>query len=1274
MANINTIAVQLIVKDDGSVVIKQFANNAEQALGKTGASVGSANRALDELKTHWLAATVAVAGMSYELGKAINASLEMERITSTMKAVAGTAAGAAAAFQFVRQESDRLGLVLSDTSLAYGKFAAATKNTSLEGEGAKRVFSGVSEAVTALRLKTDDANGIFLAMSQMMSKGRISAEELSGQLGERLPGAVRLTAEAMGMSTQQLLKHMENGELMSEDVLPKLADQLHKTYGAAAMEAAQGGQADINRFNNSLFETRAAIGDAVIPVFTDLLKLIGNAGAPIQAFIGGLKMSVVELYGFVDKTMAIPKMIKGAFAGANKNDMSEYGQFGAELYGSAGPEKHLSEWDKISANVKAQKDAIYNQMTRNADLAQSAPAKELSAQEKATKKIIELTQEAAAAIKKKNDDTYAGAEKLLAANIAKYRLAGVDEKTIAEYSATQRTMINQKYHSDTEKAFKAAAKKKAEAEKDLTLELEKTIVDRKKYEGSFSEWKAAEIETGFQKYREAGVSEVRIAELRKEKLINVNKEIYDTYKKALKSWEDDTKKKQADMMAADEKAAADTKKRAEDRRAAMRNLYKDLEQYSGNYYDVEKALIDDQAENYENILIDEKTSAEDAAKFEVAIATWRTQELKKLDIQKGKSSDNFFEGMKAGIGEIELAQKKWGSVGLATFQAMSSGMATTFSNVFEDAYKGDLKSISDYSTAIWDTMRQTFFKSATEMAEQKIILFLQPDWTDDGKSTLGIIDKLLGYAGVASNLSSYFSSDSGGMTDAAGTVFGSADELFAASGGGMVPGTAFGGDSPANDTVPAWLSPGEFVVPRTGVNADTREILEHIRKFGKAPGYASGGTVVPMTYDWLTGQMIEDVSSVEYAQRGNEEYAAAVQWWATASESEKAAVIARNASYLSGDSGFGGFMTNLIQGQIGGAIAATGRTIGEGIDSNIEGTAKILSYVPQAAGAVMMASNPAGWAAAAAWAAANTYAKQLAESSGKNINPTNAAIAAAAAAVSSYLSTTPELSSMSNIQIAKMVGGIAIKSLLSASMDKGAPGAGMGSIGDSALNGALTLSLFGGDGGGAGDILNKLFAGISGSKIISAKNGLAYVENDNTLINAHEGEGILTKEQNAQRLWGGGIAGMFGSLAGQSLTETGLSEKDQITRMFSVGAAPVADPVQSIADLIPAYIAPAIASISAQIPASIAAAFVPASSSFIPSNIPQSQFDESMGASPARGSGSTSGMTATKTGGGGKRMTINFNFPNAVVVDRNAVNELADMIYPRLKKLESWGH
>lgn len=61
-----------------------------------------------------------------------------------------------------------------------------------------------------------------------MNKGKISSEELRLQLAESLPGAIQIFARSMGKSEAELFKMMENGELLAEDVLPKVAKEMNR--------------------------------------------------------------------------------------------------------------------------------------------------------------------------------------------------------------------------------------------------------------------------------------------------------------------------------------------------------------------------------------------------------------------------------------------------------------------------------------------------------------------------------------------------------------------------------------------------------------------------------------------------------------------------------------------------------------------------------------------------------------------------------------------------------------------------------------------------------------------------------------------------------------------------------------------------------------------------------------------------------------------------------------------------------------------------------------
>jgi hypothetical protein len=70
--------------------------------------------------------------------------------------------------------------------------------------------------------------------------------------------------------------------------------------------------------------------------------------------------------------------------------------------------------------------------------------------------------------------------------------------------------------------------------------------------------------------------------------------------------------------------------------------------------------------------------------------------------------------------------------------------------------------------------------------------------------------------------------------------------------GGLVPQYAYGlvpgrasvpGDSPRNDTHLALVSPGEFIMPRSAVNATTMPYLDYMREHKKPYGYFDGGPV-----------------------------------------------------------------------------------------------------------------------------------------------------------------------------------------------------------------------------------------------------------------------------------------------------------------------------------------------------------------------------------------------------------------------------------------------
>jgi tape measure domain-containing protein len=220
-------------------------------------------------KAMGVAAGVALAKFAKD---SVTAAEEMRRMNNTMLVATGTMELAAQEMGFVGDTANELGLEFKALAKGYAGIAAASKGTALEGEGVRSVFEGVSTAMSALSLSADDTRGVMTALQQIISKGTVSSDELKQQLGERLPGAIQIASRAMGVTTEELSKMLEQGKIVASEFLPKFAAEMKRTFGPAAREGAKSFTANINRLKNSMFQLMVAAGNELLPEVNQLTK------------------------------------------------------------------------------------------------------------------------------------------------------------------------------------------------------------------------------------------------------------------------------------------------------------------------------------------------------------------------------------------------------------------------------------------------------------------------------------------------------------------------------------------------------------------------------------------------------------------------------------------------------------------------------------------------------------------------------------------------------------------------------------------------------------------------------------------------------------------------------------------------------------------------------------------------------------------------------------------------------------------------------------------
>ena len=285
--------------------------------------------------------TAGLAGVAAGMKAIVDTTIQFQAVNKQLEYAVGSAKQAAIEFQFVKETANSLGLDLLGAAEGYAKLAAATKGTTLEGKATRDIFLGVSQAAATMGLSVADTNGVFLALSQIAGKGKVSMEELRGQLGERLPPAMKIAADSMGVTVQRLNQLVENG-LDAEEFLAAFGPALQKAFAADAAKNAETLQGRINQlrnefklFLNDLGEGGVASGAATI--FKDLTDAVGQVREALKTMdpttVEAVKAAFDQLYGAVrevfstlfsaisdasdvlDSMRALVSGVVGAFAG-----------------------------------------------------------------------------------------------------------------------------------------------------------------------------------------------------------------------------------------------------------------------------------------------------------------------------------------------------------------------------------------------------------------------------------------------------------------------------------------------------------------------------------------------------------------------------------------------------------------------------------------------------------------------------------------------------------------------------------------------------------------------------------------------------------------------------------------------------------------------------------------------------------------------------------------------------------------------------------------------
>lgn len=166
-------------------------------------------------------------------------------------------------------------------------------------------LQSLGDASAALGLSQEQMDRVLRAVTQSLAKGKFQQEELL-QIAEAGIPIYGLMADALGTTVPEMQAMATNGELLAEDVLPKLLEQMDQNYAGGMVAQSETLNGVISTLKDTIDLGLSAAVQDLIPLLTDLVPSAAKAaGGVLTAFGVGIKIVTTLAYPFIQALDAL---------------------------------------------------------------------------------------------------------------------------------------------------------------------------------------------------------------------------------------------------------------------------------------------------------------------------------------------------------------------------------------------------------------------------------------------------------------------------------------------------------------------------------------------------------------------------------------------------------------------------------------------------------------------------------------------------------------------------------------------------------------------------------------------------------------------------------------------------------------------------------------------------------------------------------------------------------------------------------------------------------
>lgn len=238
-------------------------------------------------------------GLKNMVSRFIDVARETTKARVALKNISGDTVNYSKNMQFLTKLSGKYGQGINGMTSEFAKFSAAATSAGISLSDQHEIFSSFTRSIAAFGMSSDDARLSYMALSQIMSKGKVSSEELRQQLGERMPIAMEAMARAVGVTIQELDGLLKKGAVLSKDVMLPFVKEMEQMTSSV----------DLNNIETSM----SRLGNT----FVQLTQKLKVADIYKRIIDGSAKM-LETLQGSFERVVAViaTSLISGKLLGA----------------------------------------------------------------------------------------------------------------------------------------------------------------------------------------------------------------------------------------------------------------------------------------------------------------------------------------------------------------------------------------------------------------------------------------------------------------------------------------------------------------------------------------------------------------------------------------------------------------------------------------------------------------------------------------------------------------------------------------------------------------------------------------------------------------------------------------------------------------------------------------------------------------------------------------------------------------------------------------------